>query len=60
MGSIFFNTLDKKLELLIQERDKLMNKKNQFALDQERIKNSLQLISLQEKNLHASVKFRKM
>ena len=51
-----FNTLDKKLELLIQERDKLMNKKNQFALDQERIKNSLQLISLQEKNLHASVK----
>ncbi len=51
-----FNNLDKKLELLIQERDELMNKKNQFALDQERIKNSSQLISLQEKNLQASVK----
>ncbi len=51
-----FNNLDKKLELLIQERDTLLNKKNKFALDQERIKNSLKLISLQEKNLQQSVK----
>ena len=51
-----FDNLDKKLELLIQERDALLNKKNQFALNQERIKNELNLISLQEKNLYKSVK----
>ena len=51
-----FNNLDNKLELLIQERNTLLNKRNQFALDQERIKNSLKLILMQEKNLHSSVK----
>ena len=51
-----FDNLDKELQLLIQERDVLLNKKNQFALDQERINNSLKLISLQEKNLQESVK----
>ncbi len=51
-----FEKLDKKLELLIQERDELLNKKNQFVLNQERVKNQLNLISLQEKNLQESVK----
>ena len=51
-----FDNLDKKLELLIQDRDILLEKKNQFALNQERIKNELNLIYLQEKNLHESVK----
>ena len=51
-----FDSLDKKLELLVQEKDELLNKKNQYALDQERIKNSLKLISLQEENLQDSVK----
>ncbi len=51
-----FEKLDKKLELLIQEKDELLNKKNQFVLNQERIKNQSNLISLQEKNLHESVK----
>ena len=49
------NNLDKKLESLINERDGLLNKKNQFVLDQERVNNSLKLISLQEKNLQISV-----
>ena len=35
-----FNNLDKKLELLIKERDTLLDKKNQFALNKERINNS--------------------
>ena len=51
-----FEKLDKKLELLIQEKAELSNKKNQFVLNQERIKNQLNLISLQEKNLQESVK----
>ena len=50
-----FDNLDKKLESLIGERDKLLTKKNQLALNQERIKNELNLISLKEKNLQASV-----
>ena len=36
-----FNNLDKKLELLIKERNTLLDKKNQFALDKERINLSL-------------------
>ena len=51
-----FEKLDKKLELLIQEKDELLKKKNQFVLNQERLKNQLNLISLQEKNLHESIK----
>ncbi len=51
-----FEKLDKKLELLINEKDALLKKKNQFLLNQERLKNELNLISLQEKNLHKSVK----
>ena len=50
-----FEKLDKKLELLIKEKDELLNKKNQFVLNQERIKNQSNLISLQEKNLQESV-----
>ena len=46
-----FNNLDKKLELLIKERDTLLDKKNQFALNKERINNSLKITLLQEKNL---------
>ncbi len=51
-----FEKLNTKLESLIQEKDELLNKKNQFVLNQERIKNELKLISLEEKNLHESVK----
>ena len=51
-----FEQLDKKLALMIQEKDELLNKKNQFVLNKERIKNQLNLISLQEKNLQESVK----
>jgi len=51
-----FNNLDKKLELLLKERDTLMDQKNQFALNKERINNSLKIILLQEKNLQASIK----
>ena len=51
-----FNNLDKKLELLINERDTLLEKKNQFALNKERINNSLKIILLQEKNLQESIK----
>ena len=51
-----FEKLDKKLELMIQEKDELLNKKNQFVLNQERINNQLNLIYLQEKNLQESVK----
>ncbi len=51
-----FNNLDKKLELLVQERDSLIDKKNQFALNKERINNSLKIILLQEQNLHKSIK----
>jgi len=51
-----FNDLDKKLELLIQERDTLLDKKNQFALNKERINNSLKITLLQEKNLQKSIK----
>ena len=40
---------------MIKERDELVNKKSQFALDQERVKNALKLIALQEKNLQTSV-----
>ncbi len=50
-----YEKLDKKLEVLIQERDELLNKKNQFVLNRERIKNELNLIDLQEKNLHELV-----
>ena len=38
-----FNNLDKKLELLIKERNTLLDKKNQFALNKERINNSLKI-----------------
>ena len=41
-----FEKLDKKLESMIQEKDELLNKKNQFVLNQERINNQLNLISL--------------
>jgi len=51
-----FEKLDKKLQLLIHEKDELLNQKNQFVLNQERIKNQLNLISLQEKNLQESIK----
>ena len=51
-----FNNLDKKLELLIQERDTLLDKKNQLALNKERINNSLKIILLQEQNLQKSIK----
>ena len=51
-----FNNLDKKLELLIKERDTLLDKKNQFALNKERINNSLKITLLQEKNLQESIK----
>ncbi len=51
-----FEKLDKKLELLIKEKDQLFYKKNQIVLNQERIKNQFNLISLQEKNLEESVK----
>ena len=50
-----FNNLDKKLELLIKERDTLIDKKNQFALNKERINNSLKITLLQEKNLQESI-----
>ena len=51
-----FNNLDKKLELLINERNTLLDKKNQFALNKERINNSLKITLIQEKNLQESVK----
>ena len=51
-----FNNLDQKLELLIKERDTLLDKKNQFALNKERINNSLKITLLQEKNLQESIK----
>ncbi|MDC3031423.1 chromosome segregation protein SMC, partial [Prochlorococcus sp. AH-716-P08] len=51
-----FNNLDKKLELLIKERNTLLDKKNQFVLDKERINNSLKITLLQEKNLQESIK----
>jgi len=51
-----FNNLDKKLELLIKERDILLDKKNQFALNKERVNNSLKITLLQEKNLQESIK----
>ncbi len=51
-----FNNLDKKLELLIQERDTLLDKKNQFALNKERINNSLKITLIKEKNLQESIK----
>ncbi len=51
-----FNNLDKELELLIKERDTLLEKKNQSALNKERINNSLKITLLQEKNLQASIK----
>jgi len=51
-----FNNLDKKLDLLINERDTLLEKKNQFALNKERINNSLKIALLQEKNLQESIK----
>jgi len=44
-----FNNLDKKLELLIKERNTLLDKKNQFALDKERINNSLKLLYYKKK-----------
>jgi len=44
-----FNNLDKKLELLINERDTLLDKKNQFALNKERINNSLKIIYYKKK-----------
>ena len=50
-----FNNLDKKLELLIMERNTLLDKKNQFALNEERINNSLKITLLQEKNLQESI-----
>ena len=50
-----FNNLDKKLELLIKERNTLLDKKNQFALNKERINNSLKITLLQEKNLQESI-----
>ena len=50
-----FNSLDKKLELLIKERDTLLDKKNQSALNKERINNSLKITLLQEKNLQESI-----
>jgi len=43
-----FNNLDKKLELLINERNTLIDKKNQFALNKERINNSLKITLLLE------------
>ena len=46
-----FNNLDKKLELLFKERVTLIDKKNQFALNKERINNSLKITSIQEKKL---------
>ncbi len=51
-----FNNLDKKLELLIKERDTLLEKKNEFALNQERINNSFKITLLKEKNLQESIK----
>ncbi len=50
------NNLDTKLELLIKERDKLLDQKNQFALNKERINNSLKITLLQEQNLQKSIK----
>ena len=44
-----FNKLDKKLELLFKERDTLLDKKNQFALNKERINNSLKLLYYKKK-----------
>jgi len=54
--NVDFNNLDKKLELLIKERNTLLEKKNQFALNKERINNSLKITLLQEKNLQESIK----
>jgi len=51
-----FNNLDKKLELLIEERNILLEKKNQCALSKERIDNSLKITLLQEKNLQEAIK----
>jgi len=51
-----FNNIDKKLELLIQEREKSLDKKNQFALNKERINNSFKITLLKEKNLQESIK----
>ena len=50
-----FDNLDKKLALLIDERDSLLIKKNQFVLKHERVKNDMKLISLQEKTLQKAV-----
>ncbi len=50
-----FDNVDKKLTSITQERDLLLEKKNQFVLTQERLKNELNLISLEEKTLHNSV-----
>ncbi len=51
-----FDSLNENLEVLIKERDAMLNKKNEVAINQERIKNQLNLISLQENNLHKAVK----
>jgi len=51
-----FDNLDKKLELLIKERDTLLDKKNQFVLNKERINNSLKITLLQEKSLQEATK----
>ena len=50
-----FDNVDQQLQKLTNERDSLLEKKNKFALNQQRFTNELNLISVEEKNLQQSV-----
>ena len=51
-----FEGVDLKLQKLIEEKDLLINQRNQIVLNQEKIKNEQNLISVEEKNLEQSIK----
>ena len=51
-----FEGVDIKLQELIDQRDFLLNQKNQIALNQEKIKNEQKLILVEETNLEDSIK----
>ena len=51
-----FEGVNLKLEKLINQRDYLLDKKNEIALSYERIKNNQKLIVIEEKNLESSIK----
>ncbi len=51
-----FEGVDLKLQELIEEKDSLINKKNQIVLKDQKIKNDENLILVEEKNLEQSIK----